>query len=98
MTVTSWIWFYSVTTVSNNVNLRGELINQYWKLANESDYCKLYNNAGTAYFIFAAKSISCESTNIGAALSNDLLYLNSLNWNASATLDVGGTSAATYYS
>ncbi len=34
--------------------MNGELINQYWKFTNQSDYCRLYNTAGTANYNFAA--------------------------------------------
>jgi hypothetical protein len=39
-----------VTTLSNSITVKGELINQYWKFTNDSDRCRLYNNAGTAFY------------------------------------------------
>ncbi len=62
------------------------------------DRCRLYNNAGTAFFYFSAKNVGCESIIIGTALSNGYLYSNSPNPNASSILDVGGSSSTTYYS
>ena len=47
-----------VFSVDNGtVYLEGELINQYWKLTNETDYCRLYNRAGTSYYNFAARDL-----------------------------------------
>ncbi len=68
--------------------MKGELINQYWEFTNDSDRCRLYNNAGTSFFYFSAKSLGCESVTIGAQFSNGTLYLNSPNVNATAVLDV----------
>ena len=43
--------------IKSGLNIIGEFKNQHWKLTNESDYCRLYNNAGTDFFNFAAKTL-----------------------------------------
>ena len=43
--------------IKSGLNIIGEFKNQHWKLTNQSDYCRLYNNAGTDYFNFAAKTL-----------------------------------------
>jgi len=51
---------------NGNINVSGNIINQYWRLANDSDYLRLYNSAGTEYFNFAAKHLWAETTlNVG---------------------------------
>ena len=51
---------------TGKINLNGELINQYWKFTNQSDYCRLYNTAGTAYYNFAANILfASESLSVG---------------------------------
>ena len=62
-------WGSTPVTISNNltingnvscagkITLLGELVNGNWKMTNDSDYCRLYNSAGTTYFNFAAKTI-----------------------------------------
>ena len=51
-------WGAIANIVLNGViNISNELINSYWKITNQSDYCRLYNSAGTAYFNFAASQL-----------------------------------------
>ena len=47
--------------LNGNVSFSGEIKNSHWKLTNQSDYCRLYNNAGTAYFNFAARELWAET-------------------------------------
>ena len=47
--------------LNGNVSFSGEIKNSHWKLTNQSDYCRLYNNAGTAYFNFAAREVWAET-------------------------------------
>ena len=45
-----------------SLTIAGPIINSYWRLTNESDYCRLYNNAGSAYFKFAASDLWAQYT------------------------------------
>jgi hypothetical protein len=65
-----------VTTLLNNVNIKGELINQYWKFTNDSDYCRL-NGVGGGYFNFAANNL--YSSGIIYASGDKLNFLDTLN-------------------
>ena len=47
---------------TGKINLNGELVNGNWKMTNDSDYCRLYNNAGTSYFNFAAQILYANTS------------------------------------
>ena len=38
------------------ITCTGDIVNQYWRLRNDSDWCRLYNNANTGYFNLAVQN------------------------------------------
>jgi len=87
-----------VFTVDNgNVSFTGELKSSYWKLTNQSDYCRLYTLDGTSYFKFAASDLWAQYTlsvgttaSIGGNLNCGSLSVGG-NLNC-GSLSVGGNS------
>jgi hypothetical protein len=77
--------------LNGNVSLSAPIINQFWRLTNESDYLRLYNAAGTAYFRFAARELWSETSlqvNTTANIVGVLTMGNGINfktdvWNTS---------------
>jgi hypothetical protein len=67
------IWGAIIDVVLNgNVSFTNEVNSTYWQLTNQSDYCRLYNLAGTASLNFAAEQLYANAalqvnttTNIG---------------------------------
>ena len=88
---------------TGKINLNGELVNGNWKMTNDSDYCRLYNNAGTSYFNFAAREVYAANnlTVLGTSTLYDNLTIGSyitLPKSTTSTgilnLALGGTSGA----
>ena len=49
-------------TCTGKLTLNGELVNGNWKMTNDSDFCRLYNNAGTSYFNFFAQQLYANTS------------------------------------
>ena len=69
-------------TISGKLTISGELVNQYWKFTNETDYCRLYNKDGTSYFNFAAQELY-------ASTSLTVLTTASIGGNCTAPIFIG---------
>ena len=89
------------TYINSGLTITGELKNQYWKLTNQSDYCRLYNIAGTDYFNFAAKQLYANqdlvvvtSASIGTNLNCGSLSIGSLDIKYSLFNNSGYTHAS----
>ena len=68
-------------TCTGKITLQGELANGNWKMTNDSDYCRLYNSAGTSYFNFGAKILyASDGLNV------------TYNGSIGGTLDIGGVT------
>jgi hypothetical protein len=71
------IWGAIIDVVLNgNVSFTNEVKSTYWQLTNQSDYCRLYNLAGTACLKFAAEQLYANAalhvnttTNIGVTVA-----------------------------
>ena len=80
-----------LVTIRSGLDIRGPLTTDFWRLTNESDYCRLYNANGTAYFRFAARELWSETSlqvNTTANIVGVLTMGNGINfrtnvWNTS---------------
>ncbi len=85
-------------TVNYGITLVGEFVNQYWKLTNQINCCRLHNNAGSAYYNFAANILYANTSlqvNTTANISSSLSVGTSAS--IGSTLSAGGLTTSRNY-
>ena len=68
--------------LNGNVSFTNELKSNYWKFTNQSDYCRLYNLAGTAYFKFAANELYADGV---INCNGGKVHINAAEWSSGGT-------------
>ena len=62
------------------INISDELRNTYWKFTSQSDYCRLYNTAGTDYFNFAAKQLYASADLVVSTYATITSYITAARY------------------